>query len=176
MLEQYVTRHPISRAIAGDYNNNQKYPQIFLDNNGTEQDWWNFAKEKRNDNFVLHALSDATCCAGPNTDRKYLEMAKDLVQRFTFVLDIGCLDRGLEKVADILGLEEEFFIALIFGSRLSAAVYLANEPKIGVTDLRDPANLPGLIGCGLAEPLGDAKVQVNPILVETFYVVFNLGR
>ena len=102
-----MTRHPISRAIAGDYNNNQKYPQIFLDNNGTEQDWWNFAKEKRNDNFVLHALSDATCCAGPNTDRKYLEMAKDLVQRFTFVLDIGCLDRGLEKVADILGFEVE---------------------------------------------------------------------
>ena len=60
-------------------------------------------RDNINDNYALRILSDVTCCDGNSTDTKYLEMAKELVSRFTFVLDIACLGDGLDKLAEILG-------------------------------------------------------------------------
>ena len=105
LVTMFVTRDPLSHAMAGDSENLYYYPDIFMHHNATKKEWWRFAKGPGSDNYALAMLSDPTCCQGSRTDRTYLELAKALVERFTFVLDIDCLDEGLAKVADILGFE-----------------------------------------------------------------------
>ena len=99
-----VMREPISRLLAGDGYVKKKYPGIH-DNTASLQDWWDFAHEHHHtNNFALSILAGQSCCQGEDTDPIHLEHAKELLSRFTFVLDISCLDEGMQAVADELGL------------------------------------------------------------------------
>jgi len=107
----------VSRLLAKDGVRNRKYPGLL--ENGTVEMWEDYARKSvQTNNYALRVLSgtataggtkgrkrDGRCCDGERTDRKHLERAKALVRRFTFVLDIDCLDAGMEAVADILGIE-----------------------------------------------------------------------
>ena len=55
--------------------------------------------------FALAILAGPGCCQGNETDPKHLAAAKEVVSRMTFVLDIACLQAGLEEVAHLLGFE-----------------------------------------------------------------------
>ena len=106
LVSVIVMREPISRALARDARVNKKYPNI-LQGNGTAsvEEWWRFARDDTyTDNFALCILSGYKCCQGADTDSIHLEHAMALVRRFTFVLDIECLDAGMLKLAEVLGI------------------------------------------------------------------------
>lgn len=112
LVSMLVIREPLSRSLAGDGIMSTKYPMLFNGLHGIndpaleEGQWWEFAHEKvHTNNFALRTLTNKTCCNGADTPREYLDMAKELVQRFTFVIDIDCLQHSLEKVAEVLGFE-----------------------------------------------------------------------
>jgi hypothetical protein len=93
-----------SRLLSGDGIIFDTYPGM-LQGNGTLEQWNSFARtETETNNYALTRLVGRPCCQGVNTDPKYLEEAKDLLKRFTFVLDIECLEAGLVALADILGI------------------------------------------------------------------------
>jgi hypothetical protein len=112
LVSVIIMRDPISRALAGDGRINKLYPGL-QEGNITIDQWWNFSKiERETNNFALTRLAGPTCCS--HSDRqccdgvskpKYLNDAKDLLKRFTFVLDIACLAEGIQALADILGIE-----------------------------------------------------------------------
>ena len=58
------------------------------------------------DPMTLETLTQTgmPCCKGENTSRIHLESAKALIRRFTYVLDIECLDQGMQALAQELGL------------------------------------------------------------------------
>lgn len=64
-----------------------------------------FAKSDMTNNFAMRILTPERCCQGEHTDPKHLVHAKELVRRFTFVLDIACLNEGITAVAQALGME-----------------------------------------------------------------------
>lgn len=105
LLSVIVMRHPISRLLAGDGWVATAHPKVY-NNTATEDEWWAFAKDStRNhtDNFALRILAGRPCCNGKDTDRKFLEYAKALVSRFSFVLDINCLDESMTALSQLLG-------------------------------------------------------------------------
>lgn len=103
LLSVIVMRDPISRLLAGDGLFVQKYPHLF--ENGTVQEWWQYAHEdSHTNNYALRILSSYDCCNGSHTDPKYLEQAKALVSRFTVVLDIQCLNEGMVKLGEMLNI------------------------------------------------------------------------
>lgn len=105
MISVIVMRDPISRLLAGDGTVNRKYPNV-AKGVGTEEEYWSFAKDRViTNNYALRILSDCDVrdCRGAHTSPVYLEKAKALVRRFTFVLDIECLGEGLDALANVLG-------------------------------------------------------------------------
>lgn len=120
-----VMRDPLSRMLSGDGIITRDYPGI--PKNATEDVWWQFATEAyETDNFALRVLAGPGCCDAENTDPMFLERAKDLVRRFTFVLDIDCLLDGLTAVADILGIQ----INEIYSEAYSPRVHPPIEKRI----------------------------------------------
>ncbi|CAB9523259.1 expressed unknown protein [Seminavis robusta] len=108
LVSLLVMREPISRSLAGDGVMAKKYPGIWEPRkyNASIEEYWEFAHEEyHNNNYALRILSDIGCCNGSDTNIKYLEEAKEVVKRFTFVVDQDCLSESLEKVAEILGIE-----------------------------------------------------------------------
>ena len=105
MVSVFVAREPIGRILAGDAWVNKYYPGLKRNGSSTEEMWWKFANaDKITDNYALRILAGNGCCSGNNTSREHLETAKDVVKRFTFVLDIECLNEGMVALADILDL------------------------------------------------------------------------
>lgn len=107
LVSMLVIREPLSRSLAGDALMQQMYPGIFVHDNATITEWWDFARNPTHtNNFALRVLSaNHSCCSGETTDRSFLEQAKEQIRRFTFVLDIDCLEHGLEKIAEQLEFE-----------------------------------------------------------------------
>jgi len=97
LISVFITRHPISRLLATD--------GIKRNYDLTKKDQWrDYADTFHCDNFQLRLASDNphSCCNGANTSRSYLEEAKKLLKRFTFVIDIACLEDGMNAIADEL--------------------------------------------------------------------------
>eukprot|EP00588_Corethron_pennatum_P023019 CAMPEP_0194320650 /NCGR_PEP_ID=MMETSP0171-20130528/16920_1 /TAXON_ID=218684 /ORGANISM="Corethron pennatum, Strain L29A3" /LENGTH=369 /DNA_ID=CAMNT_0039078227 /DNA_START=144 /DNA_END=1250 /DNA_ORIENTATION=+ len=100
VLSVIIMRHPMSRMLAKD--------ESFRDKNKRQEDyddgdWSKFAMLDRNDNYALRILADDKgCCSGADTSRRYLDGAKELLRKMTYVLDIECLGKGMRKVAEEL--------------------------------------------------------------------------
>ena len=93
----------MTRMLAGSAYTRDNYPGI-EENHDLEQ-WWRFANDSFYDNYALRALAEEfTGNQGENTDRRHLETAKKLVERFTIVLDIACLNDGMAALADMLNI------------------------------------------------------------------------
>ena len=104
LVSVIVMRDPISRLLAHDYWVRSTY---FL-KNATHKVWWEYATTDHGDtnNVMLHDLSaDPGCCQGADTPRERLLEAQALISRFTFVLDVECLDEGLQALLAVLGLD-----------------------------------------------------------------------
>lgn len=90
-------RHPIDRLLSGS--------EVQIPN-GTLHEWWNYARDDRfTDNFAMRILSGYECCKGARTSPVFLERAKAMVRRFTYVLDVACMDAGMKAVADDLNMQ-----------------------------------------------------------------------
>jgi hypothetical protein len=120
LLSVFVSRHPLDRMLAGDGYANGHFN--IRDRNATAEDWWAFANTTHGDtdNFMLRVLSSDPrgCCRGAGTPRERLDEAVELLDRFTFVLDIRCLNEGVEALAGVLGID--------LGSSLQAHSRLAH--------------------------------------------------
>jgi len=103
LVSVIVVRDPLSRLLAADALTNRYFPGLKVD--GSEQLWWSYANYSANtDNYAMRILAGDGCCSGEQTDRRHLATAKSLLHRFTFVLNIECLDEGLIGLSDILGI------------------------------------------------------------------------
>lgn len=106
LLSVFITRHPLERLLAAD-GYVSSYYNIFKEN-ATIEDWWEYANstDGLTDNFMLRVLSNSSdCCQGSATPPQRLQEAMDLVSRFTFILDVECLDEGMEALASVLGID-----------------------------------------------------------------------
>jgi hypothetical protein len=134
LVSVIVMREPISRLLAGDGMVARKYPALKSGANGTEYEdqWWKYATtEGYTNNYALSKLSTG-CCQRNRTDPKHLEAAKQLLSRFTFVLDIRCLDEGMEAMANILGIKQ-----LRGGSRPKKTAHISNSDRIRIQEVYD---------------------------------------
>lgn len=94
-------KDPISRLLARDAWRNRYFPGLLTDNNKTI--WWDFAAMDRiTNNYALRVFAGGGCCDGSTTQRRHLETAKSVLSRFTFILDIECLNEGMMELAKIL--------------------------------------------------------------------------
>lgn len=113
-----IIRHPMNRLLSADGIMSREYPNIFVYENATVDEWWKFAKSDYTNNYALRILAgpdntrqyridkDKWCCNGTNTNLIHLDAAKALIRRFTFVLDIDCLKDGIDAVANILNITQ----------------------------------------------------------------------
>jgi hypothetical protein len=93
-----ILRDPMKRLLAGDGHVAREYPGVSKGTaNRTVLDA--YVASNRTDNFALRILAGKGCCQGKDTDRKHLEAAKALVQRFSVVIDIECLNESLKLLA-----------------------------------------------------------------------------
>ena len=105
LISVVVMRDPIDRLLAGDGWVKATFPNVHAQN-GTAEEWWKYANTTHGntDNYALRVFAGMRndCCHGARTDPRNLVAAKNLIQRFTFVLDIACLDQGIRALADLL--------------------------------------------------------------------------
>ena len=99
-----VMRDPLSRLLAGDHATKTNFPNI-LEGNASLDEWWAFADSTNTNNFAMRILAGQDCCQGQDTDPIHLVHAKELLSRFTFILDLACLTDGMAAVAHSLGFE-----------------------------------------------------------------------
>jgi hypothetical protein len=55
--------------------------------------------------YRTYSRNHQRCCRGKDTDRRYLDRAKNLINRFTIVLDQACLNEGMEQLGILLGIK-----------------------------------------------------------------------
>jgi hypothetical protein len=146
-----IIRHPISRLLAVE-----AIKENF--NLTTEKGWWDYINGTDHcNNFFLRRLSDRPrkCCQGESTSRTHLEAAKRLLQRFTFVIDIACLDAGMEAMAWELGFDlpeirpkthltnlpypervgfDDIYDFLLSENKLDIELYEWSKKKLGLVD------------------------------------------
>ena len=106
LVSAIIMRDPLSRLLAGDHETITKFPRI-LKGNASLDEWWAFANSTNTNNFALRILAGQDCCQGEDTDPIHLVHAKELLSRFTFILDLACLSDGMEAVAHSLGFEPQ---------------------------------------------------------------------
>jgi hypothetical protein len=106
LVSIFVAREPISRLMAIDGWVRKNHPNI-LANMASRKEWMDYATTPHNNtnNFALGILAGADCCQGNATEVRHLVTAKQVLNRITFVLDIECLQAGLDEVAHLLGFE-----------------------------------------------------------------------
>jgi len=100
LISILVMKHPIDRFLS-------KGPcDGFSGSTRSQAEWWDYANHPCADNYALRILAhDNRCCVGKDTSPDYVERAKTLLKRMTFVLDIDCLDLALEELYRLLHLE-----------------------------------------------------------------------
>lgn len=99
-----VVRDPIERFLAPDDQVQKEYPGL-LTQGGDLNTWMNYTNHPLwTNNFQVGVLAGKGCCNQTHTDPIYLERAKELASRFTAILDMACLDRGLATLARALDL------------------------------------------------------------------------
>jgi len=97
ILSVVLMRHPMSRMLSA--------PGVRSLGDYDDGEWAKFLEMKRNDNLSLRTLApDKRCCDGADTPPHFLSSAKKLLEHFTYVLDAGCLEEGMERLAEDLGI------------------------------------------------------------------------
>merc|ERR1740139_2075808 len=89
LVSVIIVKDPIDRLMGGSTSINKIFGKADERNQSA---WWEYVQKSQTDNFALHKLTPKGCPSGENTPLACLEAAKDVVKRFTFILDIACLD------------------------------------------------------------------------------------
>lgn len=104
LLSVIVMRDPTSRLLATSGWIRNHYPDIPR-GNATKEDWWEYANHPWfTNNYALRVLAGNGCCNGGKTPQEHLENAKALIERFSIVLDIKCLNEGLEALSSLVNI------------------------------------------------------------------------
>jgi hypothetical protein len=102
LVSVLVVRHPLQRLLATDTGYlGQTYPDIQTET-ANRSVWWAFARDPINENWMIRQLVPSnTIFQG----RAGLLQAQALARRMTFVLDMECLNEGLQALAEVLGFD-----------------------------------------------------------------------
>jgi hypothetical protein len=119
LVSVIIMRDPISRAISKAGKPIRRHFEKTTATTTLSHDEWSWwLHSEAANNFALNKLSDIDsssssssgggCCSRQDTSRDHLEAAKALLRRFTYVLDLRCLEAGMESIAKELGFWEDF--------------------------------------------------------------------
>jgi len=100
LISVYITRNPLDRLLSGGGAVNRQFGTL---EDRTLDQWWAYSNSTHTDNFALNRLTGGTCVDGDQTPESCLEKGKELLGRFTFVLDQECLPESIAAFAQILG-------------------------------------------------------------------------
>mmetsp|Transcript_15006 Transcript_15006/g.43641 ORF Transcript_15006/g.43641 Transcript_15006/m.43641 type:complete len:150 (-) Transcript_15006:42-491(-) len=120
-------RDPMDRCLAGDGRVIGKFGDS---EHRTNENWWLYAQSSFTNNFALSRLTGPrnNCgLMGENTTEACVHEAKNLLKRFTFVLDQACLNEGLQTLAAILDMPPP--------KMKPAKVHLTAKERINSTEL-----------------------------------------
>ncbi len=124
LVSVIVMRNPLTRLLSNHGQVFRTHFHLMKDAvNFTHDQWWWYAHDSDlTDNFALQRLTDKSFnyLRSSNIDdfdldeldkdidpRDMIESAKNLLKRFTYVLDIECLSEGMQALADDLGIDIE---------------------------------------------------------------------
>jgi len=100
LVSVYITRNPLDRLLSGGGVVNRKYGTL---EERTLNQWWAYSNSTYTDNFALQRLTAGTCVDGDRTPESCVDKGKELLSRFTFVLDQECLSESMAAFAEIMG-------------------------------------------------------------------------
>ena len=105
LVSTIIMRDPMERFLAGG-KCGEFHKKITGDpTNETQALYWEYANGQCSDNYALRVLADdAHCVNGSNTTLACLESAKNLLRRFTFILDQTCLSESMAALGKELHL------------------------------------------------------------------------
>ena len=120
LVSVFIARDPMTRLLAADGLVTKFYPGLLNAASSNKQRksvnatsssqhklWEAYAHDDRfTNNFALRVLAGNGCCQGNETTVQHLQAAKELLKRFTVVLDIVCLNQGIEALAQLLGISK----------------------------------------------------------------------
>jgi hypothetical protein len=93
-----IMRNPLTRLMSS--------VGRFFVKSDTAEEWWDYASNSlHTNNYALRSLTSYEgCCQGEKTSSKYVDMAKSNLKRFTFIIDLECLEESLMSLCEILDL------------------------------------------------------------------------
>jgi hypothetical protein len=107
LLSIFPVKHPVDRVLSFVGKKTATILGHETEEELTHEDWWKLARgevpspvsEAVTNNYGLRILGDNGCCDGVNTSRIHLDHAKALIDRMTILLDVRCLNNGIEALA-----------------------------------------------------------------------------
>ena len=99
LVSVYITRNPLDRLLSGGGAVNRQFGTL---EERTLDQWWAYSNSTYTDNFALNRLTGGTCVDGDRTPESCLEQGKELLSRFTFVLDQQCLSESMAAFAQVM--------------------------------------------------------------------------
>lgn len=137
LVSMIIMKHPIDRFLSGgkcgDRPDFERFQQLIPGDptNETQDIYWEYANSDCADNYALRVLSNSsTCVDGANTSLQCLEGAKELLKRFTFILDAACLTESMKALSEKLDLDLDMNQIADFNSyrtKDSARVRIGND-------------------------------------------------
>ncbi|KAL7527003.1 hypothetical protein ACHAWF_001995 [Thalassiosira exigua] len=105
LVSMIVMRDPLERFLSGGKCGGFQHKIPKDPTNETQDLYWEYANSDCVDNFALRVLTNKSHCEnGENTSITCLESAKELLSRFTFLLDKSCLDDSMVALGNALNL------------------------------------------------------------------------
>ena len=99
LVSVYITRNPLDRLLSGGGAVNRQFGTL---EERTLDQWWAYSNSTYTDNFALNRLTGGTCVDGDRTPETCLDQGKELLRRFTFVLDQECLSESMTAFAQVM--------------------------------------------------------------------------
>ena len=99
LVSVYITRNPLDRLLSGGGAVNRQFGTL---EERTLDQWWAYSNSTYTDNFALNRLTGGSCVDGNQTPESCLEQGKELLSRFTFVLDQQCLSESMAAFAQVM--------------------------------------------------------------------------
>jgi hypothetical protein len=103
-----VMRDPLERFLAsgrcGEFYDGKAKSLKGDPTNETRALFWEYANADCADNYALRVLANSSCVNGSSTRLSCLDSAKNLLKRFTFILDQACLSDSFVALGNTLHL------------------------------------------------------------------------
>ena len=99
LVSVYITRNPLDRLLSGGGATNRQFGTL---EDRTLDQWWAYSNSTHTDNFALNRLTGGSCVDGDQTPESCLEKGKELLGRFTVVLDQECFSESMTAFARLM--------------------------------------------------------------------------